>query len=44
MSNYEQRIVVDLEFETAVGETSRLIRKEGLTIIGRIDVRDRFWP
>jgi len=42
MSNYERRIVVDLEFETAVGEASRLIRKEGLTIIGRIDVRDRF--
>jgi uncharacterized protein (DUF302 family) len=43
MSDYGRRIVVDLEFETAVGETSRLIRQEGLKIIARIDVRDHFW-
>jgi uncharacterized protein (DUF302 family) len=43
MSDYGRRIVVDLEFETAVGETSRLIRQEGLEIIARVDVRDHFW-
>src|SRR5438093_1499356 len=42
MSDYGRRIVVDLEFETAVGETSRLIRQEGLKIIARVDVRDHF--
>jgi uncharacterized protein (DUF302 family) len=42
MSDYGRRIVVDLEFETAVVETSRLIRQEGLKIIARIDVRDHF--
>jgi uncharacterized protein (DUF302 family) len=43
MSDYGRRIVVDLEFETAVSDTSRLIRQEGLKIIARIDVRDHFW-
>ena len=43
MSEYGRRIVVDLEFETAVTETSRLIREEGLRIIARVDVRDHFW-
>jgi uncharacterized protein (DUF302 family) len=43
MSGDGRRIVVDLEFETAVGETSRLIRQEGLKIIARVDVRDHFW-
>jgi uncharacterized protein (DUF302 family) len=42
MSDYGRRIVVDLEFESAVAETSRLIREEGLKIIARIDVRDHF--
>jgi uncharacterized protein (DUF302 family) len=41
MSDYGRRIVVDLEFETAVDETSRLIRQEGLQIIARVDLRDR---
>jgi uncharacterized protein (DUF302 family) len=43
MSDYGRRIVVDLEFDTAVVETSRLIRQEGLKIIARVDVRDHFW-
>ena len=43
MSDYGRRIVVDLKFETAVDETSRLIRQEGLKIIARVDVRDHFW-
>ena len=42
MSDYGRRVVVDLEFETAVAETSRLIRQEGLKIIARVDVRDHF--
>jgi len=42
MSDFGRRIVVDLDFETAVGETTRLIRQEGLKIIARIDVRDHF--
>jgi uncharacterized protein (DUF302 family) len=42
MSDYGRRIVVDLEFESAVGETCRLIRHEGLKIIARIDVQDHF--
>jgi len=40
MSDFGRRIVVDLEFETAVDETSRLIRQEGLKIIARVDLRD----
>jgi len=43
MRDYGRRIVVNLDFETAAGETSRLIRQEGLKIIGRVDVRDHFW-
>jgi uncharacterized protein (DUF302 family) len=43
MSDYGRRVVVDLEFDTAVAETSRLIRQEGLKIIARVDVRDHFW-
>jgi uncharacterized protein (DUF302 family) len=42
MSDYGRRIVVDLEFEAAVGETTRLIREEGLEIIARIDIQDHF--
>ena len=43
MSDYGRRIVVNLDFETAVGETNRLLRQEGLKIIARVDVRDHFW-
>lgn len=43
MIDYGRRIVVNLDFETAAGETSRLIRQEGLKIIARVDVRDHFW-
>jgi uncharacterized protein (DUF302 family) len=42
MSDFGRRIVVDLEFENAVDETSRLIRQEGLKIIARVDLRDHF--
>jgi uncharacterized protein (DUF302 family) len=42
MTDYGRRIVVDLEFETAIGEASRLIRQEGLKIIARVDIRDHF--
>ena len=40
MIDFGRRIVIDLEFETAVDETSRLIRQEGLKIIARVDLRD----
>ena len=43
MNDYGRRVVVDLEFETLVGETRRAIREEGLQVIARIDVRDHFW-
>jgi uncharacterized protein (DUF302 family) len=43
MSDYDRRIVIDLGFETVVGEVSRAIREEGLQTIARIDVRDHFW-
>jgi uncharacterized protein (DUF302 family) len=43
MIDYGRRIVINLDFETAAGETSRLIRQEGLKIIARVDVRDHFW-
>jgi uncharacterized protein (DUF302 family) len=43
MIDFGRRIVVNLDFETAAGETSRLIRQEGLRIIARVDVRDHFW-
>jgi uncharacterized protein (DUF302 family) len=43
MSDYGRRIVVDLDFETAVCDVSRAIRDEGLQTLARIDVRDRFW-
>ena len=41
--DYGRRIVLDLGFEAVVGEVSRAIRREGLCIIGRLDVRDHFW-
>ena len=37
-----RRVVVDLPFEAALGETTRTIHAEGLEVIGRIDVRDHF--
>jgi uncharacterized protein (DUF302 family) len=43
MNDYGRRIVIDLGFETALSETSRAIREEGLQMLARIDVRDRFW-
>jgi uncharacterized protein (DUF302 family) len=42
MKPYGRRFIVHRGFEAAVGEVSRAIRDEGLEIIGRIDVRDRF--
>jgi len=43
MSDYGRRIVVNLDFETAVCETNRLLRQEGLKVIARVDIRDHFW-
>jgi uncharacterized protein (DUF302 family) len=43
MSEFGRRIVVDVDFETAVCELSRAIREHGLQTLARIDVRDRFW-
>jgi uncharacterized protein (DUF302 family) len=43
MTDYGRRVVMDVEFETAVGNLSRAIRDEGLQAIARIDVRDQFW-
>jgi uncharacterized protein (DUF302 family) len=42
MVDEARRVVVDLPFEAALGETTRTIRAEGLEVIGRIDVRDHF--
>jgi uncharacterized protein (DUF302 family) len=43
MSNYGERVVVNLGFEATLGETCRAIREEGLQVIARIDLRDHFW-
>lgn len=44
MNDYgRRRIVVDSGFEAVVGELSRAINEEGLQMIARVDVRDRFW-
>jgi uncharacterized protein (DUF302 family) len=43
MNDYGRRIVIDLGFEAALGETSRAIREEGLQVLARIDVRDHLW-
>jgi uncharacterized protein (DUF302 family) len=40
MTEYGRRIVVDLDFEAALGVTARALRNEGLRTIARIDVRD----
>jgi uncharacterized protein (DUF302 family) len=42
MTDYGRRIVVDLDFDSALGETARALRDEGLQTIARIDVRDQF--
>lgn len=39
----QRRIVLDIDFESALGETCRALRDEGLRITARIDVRDQFW-
>ena len=43
MTDYGRRIVVDLDFETALSELSQAIREEGLVAIARVDLRDHFW-
>lgn len=43
MDDYGRRIVIDSGYEAVVGELSRAIREEGLQVVARIDVRDRFW-
>src|SRR5512135_26443 len=40
--DYGRRLVVDLDFETALGAVNRAIREEGLHALARIDVRDHF--
>jgi uncharacterized protein (DUF302 family) len=42
MTDQERRVVVDLPFEAALGETARAIEAEGMQVVSRIDVRDRF--
>jgi uncharacterized protein (DUF302 family) len=42
MTDYARRIVVDLDFETTLGETARALRDEGLRAIARVDIRDHF--
>lgn len=39
----EGRVVLDLPFEAALGATTRAIQAEGLEVIARVDVRNRFW-
>ena len=43
MTTYSRRLVVDADFETAVGDVSRALREQGLQAVARIDVRDHFW-
>jgi len=42
MSDYGRRIVVDLPFEEAIAALRRAVREQGLEVIARVDVRDRF--
>jgi uncharacterized protein (DUF302 family) len=37
-----RHVVVDLSYEEALGATARAIQAEGLEVIARVDVRDRF--
>lgn len=41
--DYGRRIIVDLDFETAVREVNRAIREERLQVLARIDVRDELY-
>ena len=43
MTDCGRRVLVNLGFEMALGETCRAIREEGLQVIARIDLRDHFW-
>ena len=43
MTTFSRRIVVDSDFETAVGDLCRALRDEGMQTIARIDVREHFW-
>jgi uncharacterized protein (DUF302 family) len=40
--DYGRRIVVDLDFQSALGEANRALREEGLFVLTRVDVRDHF--
>jgi len=42
MTDYGRRIVVDLDFESALGETARALHEEGLQTIAQIDIRAHF--
>ena len=41
--DYGRSVVLDSAFEAVAGEAGRAIREEGLQVIARVDVRDRFW-
>lgn len=43
MTDYGRRLVIDMEFERALTETTHAIGHEGMQIVARTDVRDRFW-
>jgi uncharacterized protein (DUF302 family) len=43
MIDYGRRIVIDAEFETALGAVCRALREEGLHTLARVDVREHFW-
>lgn len=43
MADGTNRIVFNVDFETALGDVSRRIRDEGLETIARIDLRNCFW-
>ena len=43
MTVHGRRIIVDSDFETFLGKTSRAIRDEGMQTIARVDVRDHLW-
>lgn len=43
MTSTTRRVVIDADFETAIGAVSRALRDEGLDVLARIDVRDHFW-
>ena len=43
MSEFGRKVVVDADFETALGFVCQALRKEGLQVVARIDLRDHFW-